>query len=527
MPTTSVSKSPARDRRAGAAASTALALVSIALFAAPHSAAAQFGDAFVCYAARPSSAAAPFQRTTVAVTDEWTAGSLDLRRPKMLCAPADVGAGIGDPNVFLHAYAARTTRATPAPAAENSVSTSNLIGDLIVDRAAAPQLLLTPAAVDPAINPAPPAAGTHAVDHYRCHKARSATPFAGAEITVADALAPARTLRLTKLLRQCVPVDAAGSEIVDAAGDLLCYRTRVRRGEATHVAARNLRVADAFATARFDTARERELCLPTRAIAACNRFAGLCDRAYDAVAYATTHNAMSNAEDGWLAPNQNFSISHQLEAGVRALMLDTWYFAGEPVLCHGGDVFPCDLSGLEPLADGLAAIRAFLDRHPDEVVSIIFESYISELDTQTAFLDSGLLAYTHAQPAAAPWPSLRELVENDTRLVVFTDDSGATLPWHHYVWNHAWETHFSFSAPEDFSCAKNRGSLANPLFILNHFLTRAVGSPALAEMVNHNPLFLSRAQQCQAESGRLPNFVTVDFFDIGDLFAVVETLNGV
>jgi hypothetical protein len=197
------------------------------------------------------------------------------------------------------------------------------------------------------------------------------------------------------------------------------------------------------------------------------------------------------------------------------------------VLCHGGDVVPCDFAGMKPLADGLAEIKAFLDRHPNEVTSIIFESYISEIDTQTAFFDSGLIQYVHVQSSAAPWPTLRQLIEADTRLIVFTDDSSASLPWHHYVWDHAWETHFSFQAPEDFSCSRNRGSMSNSLFILNHFLTQVIGSPALAGMVNHNPLLIDRAQQCQSESGRLPNFVTVDFYDIGDLFPAVDELNGI
>lgn len=35
----------------------------------------------------------------------------------------------------------------------------------------------------------------------------------------------------------------------------------------------------------------------------CNGHAALCDRRLDQVAFAATHNAMSNAEDGWLAPN--------------------------------------------------------------------------------------------------------------------------------------------------------------------------------------------------------------------------------
>jgi hypothetical protein len=502
-------------------------LLSLLLSHARGAALAQSGDAFVCYAARASAGSPRFAAVTVAVRDEWNDGSLDLRRPKMLCAPADVGGGIVDATTFLRAYTSRVTRHTTAPAAQNGIHTSNLLGDLTIDRKSAPQLLLAPSAVDPGADPPPPAPGSHDLDHYRCHGAHSVTAFPGGEITVQDALSPPRTLRLTKLLRQCSPVDAQGADIVDPARELLCYRVRVPRGESKHVPVLGLHTADSFATARVDTRKERELCLPTRAIGACNRHGELCDRAFDAVAYPTTHNAMSNAEEGWLGPNQNLSITHQLEAGVRALMLDTWYLAGAPVLCHGGDVFPCDLTGFKPLAEGLTEIRTFLDRHPNEVVSIIFESYISELDTQVAFFDSGLIQYAHAQPAAASWPPLRDLIENNSRLVVFTDDGSASLPWHHYVWDHAWETHYSFAAPQDFSCAKNRGSLANPLFILNHFLTNLIGSPALADMVNHNPLFLDRAMQCRTESGQLPNFVTVDFFDIGDLFTVVDTLNGV
>ena len=69
--------------------------------------------------------------------------------------------------------------------------------------------------------------------------------------------------------------------------------------------------------------------------------------------------------------------------------------------------------------------------------------------------------------------------------------------------------------------------MSNSLFILNHFLTNIIGSPQLADMVNHNPLFIDRALQCESESGRLPNFVTVDFYNIGDVLAVVDALNGV
>jgi hypothetical protein len=405
----------------------------------------------------------------------------------------------------------------------------NRLGELYVDRSALPELLLAPAAIDPSVPPAPPDPGTVPLDHYRCHRAAphgGLSAFAaGQQVTVQEP-SGAVSYALKRLRHVCDPVDAIGAPLKHAANSLACYAAKRARGQGARLLQRGLRAADQFGASTLDALGEREICLPSRAIARCNGASALCDRRYDAVSYPTTHNAMSNAEDGFLLPNQHFAVSRQLTDGVRGLMLDAWYFGGAAVLCHGGDIFPCDQTGMRPLADGLAEIKAFLDQHPSEVVSIIFESYIAEADTLAAFLASGLLGYTHVQAMAEPWPTLRELIAADTRLVIFTDRSNSVLPWHHYVWNYAWETHYSFETPQDFSCAINRGSMANRLFILNHFLTQLVGSPALAEMVNHDPLFTDRAAQCQAESGRLPNFVTVDHYDIGDLFAVVDQLNG-
>ncbi len=259
----------------------------------------------------------------------------------------------------------------------------------------------------------------------------------------------------------------------------------------------------------------------------CNGSGDLCDRTFDAVSYATAHNAMSNKDENWGAPLQTWGISNQLERGVRSLMLDTHYFMGSPHLCHAS----CNLNMLqnwrEPLVDGLVRIREFLDARPNEVVSIIFESYISEADTATEFTAAGLDPYLHSQTAGQPWPTLQQLIDADTRLIVLTDDSSAALSWHHYLWtDFAWETHYSYLAPEDFSCAGNRGTPGNDLFIFNHFITNPIGLKSFAEQVNYNPLLGDRAVQCETEGGQLPNFVTVDFVDVGDVSKVVDSLNG-
>ncbi len=480
-------------------------------------------DAFICYRTRGANAAAG---TTVAASDELASRDLRVGRGATLCTPVDLGDGIGDADTHLRGYRVRPPR-DGGYEGDDAVKVSNELGDLVVDVGERPGFLLVPAAVGP--SSAAPDPSQHELDHYRCHATRTSEGEAvfarGTEVTVAGA--SPRTLLLSKPKHLCSPVSLQGEALADAANSLLCYGARPARGQGKVAKATGVAIHDSFGAGALDTFREVEICLPSRAVARCNGFLELCDRGFDAVAHPTTHNAMSNAEEGWLGPNQNFSITRQLDDGVRGLMLDTWYFEFQPVLCHGGNVIACNVAGMKPLADGLAEITEFLDRRPNEVVTIIFESYITEADTEAAFVASDLLRYVHVQAVGDAWPSLRDLIEADTRLIVFTDQSSAARPWHHYVWQHAWETHYSFQNPSQFSCNRNRGSLSNPLFILNHFLTNFIGSPALANQVNHNPLFIDRALQCESESGRLPNFVTVDFHDIGDLFDVVDTLNGV
>ncbi|HBQ12189.1 MAG TPA: hypothetical protein DEF51_13895, partial [Myxococcales bacterium] len=93
--------------------------------------------------------------------------------------------------------------------------------------------------------------------------------------------------------------------------------------------------------------------LPTPLV--CNGHASLCDRPFDDVAYATTHNAMSSDADGWIPPNQGPAMWQQLEDGVRAMMLDTYEDDGETLLCHG----ICAL-GSRPFVDALRELRSFM-----------------------------------------------------------------------------------------------------------------------------------------------------------------------
>ncbi len=269
------------------------------------------------------------------------------------------------------------------------------------------------------------------------------------------------------------------------------------------------------------------------AASVCNGAASLCAKRYDEVAYPTTHNAFANAAHGFVFNrNQTYDMTRQMQDGIRGLMLDAHPYLGTVYLCHGENL--CAL-GNESLADGLVEIKTFLDSHPEDVVTIIFESYVTAADIATVFQQVGLL--DPANPAGdylyrytgGAWPTLGAMVDAGKQLVVFSDvDEQSSYAWYHYLWSSlVFETPYSAATVNDFTCADNRGSPNNDLFILNHFLTGALGaSPTLAAQANANPLFVNRALECQSDYGRIPNYPTVDYYELGAIFDVTATLNG-
>jgi len=265
---------------------------------------------------------------------------------------------------------------------------------------------------------------------------------------------------------------------------------------------------------------ERRRPTPPVTPALCNGAADRCARRLDQVVFPTTHNAMSNREERFTLPNQERSLRRQMDDGVRGLMLDLHTYEGEPNLCHG----PCTI-GHRRLVEGLCDIGQFMDAHPGEVMVLILESYIDGPALEAAMREAGLLDDVHTQARGAPWPTLGAMVTANRRLVVLDDNADASLAWDLPVWSFAQETPFSAQTPADLDCRTNRGDSANSLFILNHFLTAPAALPRLAQMGNHTPFLIDRARRCWRERGRLPNFVTVDFYETGDVLAASETLN--
>lgn len=242
------------------------------------------------------------------------------------------------------------------------------------------------------------------------------------------------------------------------------------------------------------------------------------------VAYLTTHNSFNSGNEGFLLPNQTYSISQQLNDGVRALMIDVYNYNNVPTVYHGYSYL-----GTAPLISNLNEIKEFLDENPNEVITIIFEAYTTATAIASVFEEAGLLPYVYTKPVYGAWPTLQQLIDSGKRLIVFSDENDAIpgLEWYHYVWHHSVETHYSVSNIDNFTCDYNRGNPNNDLFIFNHFVTGMLGNGSLAtaEQVNANPFFINRAIGCWESNQKFPNFITVDFYEAGQCLEVVNTLN--
>jgi hypothetical protein len=311
----------------------------------------------------------------------------------------------------------------------------------------------------------------------------------------------------------------------------------------------------------------------------CNGHRELCDRPLDEVALVATHNSMSVPLRGWYSSVQERSIGDQLDDGVRGLLIDTHYadrlpngrirtffksadqlrkqakidgvsddtvaaagrlrdrlgFEGEGergmYLCHSF----CEL-GATPVESVLKDLRTFLVANPGAVVVVINQDYVTPEDFVGAVKDAGVAEFAYTGPVDGEWPTLREMIDSGQRVVFLAENKAGGAPWYRLAYDGITEeTPYAFtkvveltgSADLAASCAAHRGAAGSPIFLLNHWITTdPLPLPSQADEVNAYDALLKRARDCQRIRKHLPNLVAVNFYLRGEVFRVVDTLNG-
>jgi hypothetical protein len=316
------------------------------------------------------------------------------------------------------------------------------------------------------------------------------------------------------------------------------------------------------------------------AMGSCDGHDELCDRPLAKVALPATHNSMSVPLPGWYSSEQERPIADQLRDGIRGLLFDTHYadrlpngrlrtdfgshaelvrqakqdgvsseavdaalrirdrlgFAGKGTrgmyLCH---TF-CEL-GASSLHAVLDDIHDFLVAHPNEVLVVINQDYVTPADFVKAANDADLGGLVYGGPITDTEPTLRQMIDSDRRLVVLAENHAGGAPWYRLAYGSITEeTPFKFTKVAQLTdskelaatCKPNRGPERAPLFLVNHWIsTDPIPLPSDAAKVNAYKPLLARMRECQRIRSHLPNLVAVNFYRTGDVFKVVDALNGV
>lgn len=160
----------------------------------------------------------------------------------------------------------------------------------------------------------------------------------------------------------------------------------------------------------------------TTGIISCNGHPEFCNRGYSNVTFIGSHDS------AFVGPlpqqNQNIPISAQLDMGIRFLQAQTHRSEVDSSvleLCHTS----CLLEDAGPLESFLATVKTWLENHPTEVVTLLLTNgdSVSVSEFAAVFASSGIKPYAYV-PKENPlpvteWPTLQELIAQNTRLVVF------------------------------------------------------------------------------------------------------------
>jgi hypothetical protein len=289
--------------------------------------------------------------------------------------------------------------------------------------------------------------------------------------------------------------------------------------------------------------------LPNRKRATiCNGHAELCNRSYGNITSLTSHDSFAHSSDPFsLGRDQQIDIPTQLKMGARALQAQAHMHNGQLRFCHTN----CALFDGGPVVDYLKSVKTFLDANPNEVITFIFTNPDGASIPgvwKPAFDQSGITPLAYVPPSRpvkrSDWPTLGQLISMNKRVVVFLDygadgSDGGVVDFILPEFQMVWEDPFSPTDP-NFPCSISRtsGPLSNDdhMVLINHNLNvnvipvgGGVLFPDLLKTRKTNSVanILQHAHNCATLSqARAPNFVLLDFIDIGQGMAAVNNLNG-
>ena len=276
--------------------------------------------------------------------------------------------------------------------------------------------------------------------------------------------------------------------------------------------------------------------LPLLVQAQCNGYTELCSRLYSNISQIGSHDSAFVGD--LVTENQHYSVTLQLNCGIRFLQAQTHDFFGTIDMCHTS----CLEEDAGSLESYLTTIKDWLDasNNTNEVLTLLLVNG-DDLDVSefgSVFESVGLDTYAYAPTgtlALDEWPTLQELIDDGTRLVVFMDYEADTsvVPYILDEFTYFFETPYDTTDPSFPECSIDRPSGASAtgrMYIVNHFLDLDIlgidiPDESVAATTNSEESIDAQVAICLGLYDYAPVGVLVDYMDMGDVFAAQADMN--
>ena len=122
---------------------------------------------------------------------------------------------------------------------------------------------------------------------------------------------------------------------------------------------------------------------------------------------------LSNYSDNSMTSTETLTLEELLERNVEA-----FYFYLRKDTLSNTMLLRNPNGGYTPFSEALATIKKSLTDNPKRLVTL-FLDYLVETDMTRAFSEIGLLDYVCEYDNRTGWPTMKNMIESDRRLVVF------------------------------------------------------------------------------------------------------------
>ncbi len=165
----------------------------------------------------------------------------------------------------------------------------------------------------------------------------------------------------------------------------------------------------------------------------------------------------------------------------------------------------------------LDQIKDHLEENQDKILTFFLDLDLPIDTLKKVFEEKNLIKYFHRQPLGRDWPAVREMVQNQKRIVLFSMESIFNPPdWLHHVWNYTVEPYFSLFEAPNFLGEFLKGDPRNDLLIINDFnipSNRIERNPVYIIDQNTNHYLLSHCLSVWRTTGKAPNFIFLDQYN--------------